>query len=612
MSDYMFMLESHLSPEQNRAVAAIEGAAAAASMPLFLSGGAMRDMGGGFPIRDLDFTVEGNALKLAKILAHVDKNVKVVATDELRRCAELIFPGNVTASISSAVQVRYGKVGGKPQVEPATIHEDLRGRDFTLNAIALSLSRASRGLLLDPTNGQGDLERRELRAVHNYVMYDDPSRMLRLLRLKVRLGFEIEPRTQLQYGNVREAKLEEKIPTRSLLNELRNIADEPNPGELLELLARENLLGLFSPALQAERLNTAGFARLQKGRTLLPFGIAIPINNLSLFLFLVTEKLSPKERAEMTKHLGMSPAEVAESQKLESRAKKLEQSLKPARLNKASLVYQALREAPGELILFLLMRSNERLVLDRIRNYLQKYLPAAHEVTDKDPALAGIDPASPKFKKAKDHVIFAKLDARVRKVPTPEPEPVPAGPPPKGVPSAAQRPPAPLARATAPSILPKPPVPMPKAVAAPAPRSFPMPAPKAVPAPPPRPAPAPPPAPPPVKPAPPSKPVAPPKQAPAAKQAAPAKLAAPAKPAAVSKAPAPPKPAASKAVHPSKPKSAPPKVKSAPPKAKPASPKAKSAPPKPKSRPPSKKGRATKPAAPAKKPAARARSAKKR
>ena len=415
MSDYMFMLESHLSPEQNRAVLAIEAAASAASMPLFLTGGAMRDMGGGFPIRDLDFTVEGNAIKLARAMIHADKSIALITTDEVRRCAELAFPGGVTASISSAHQARFPKAGGKPVVEPATIHEDLRGRDFTVNAIALSLSRASRGLLLDPTNGQGDLERRELRTVTNYTLYDDPSRILRMLRLKVRLGFNIEERTQLQYGNVREARLEEKIQPRALLQELRRMADEPNPGELLELLAQERLLPLFSKALTTEKLNTAGFSKLQKIRLTIPFGVDFPINNLSLFLFLMTEKMSPKERSEMASRLGMSKEEVQEYQKLEARAKKLESALRSPRLKKASLIYQALRDAPGELVLLLLMRSNQRLVTDRLRNYVQKYLPMANEVTDKDPALAHLDPKSPKFQKAKDALIAAKLDARVRK-----------------------------------------------------------------------------------------------------------------------------------------------------------------------------------------------------
>ena len=79
-----------------------------------------------------------------------------------------------------------------------------RGRDFTINSIALSLNPASRGLLLDPNNGVGDLERRELRAVSNYTLYDDPIRLLRMLRFKVRLGFTIEERTKMQYDNARE------------------------------------------------------------------------------------------------------------------------------------------------------------------------------------------------------------------------------------------------------------------------------------------------------------------------------------------------------------------------------------------------------------------------
>ena len=75
------------------------------------------------------------------------------------------FSGNVLASVSMARQEKYPKPAAKPQIQPSTIHEDLRCRDFTVNAIALSLGKASRGLLLDPTNGLGDLDYKELRAV---------------------------------------------------------------------------------------------------------------------------------------------------------------------------------------------------------------------------------------------------------------------------------------------------------------------------------------------------------------------------------------------------------------------------------------------------------------
>src|ERR1700730_11298446 len=64
MSDYMFMLESHLSSDQSRVVAEFQTAANHANTNIFLTGGAMRDMLGGFPILEIDFTVEGNAIKL--------------------------------------------------------------------------------------------------------------------------------------------------------------------------------------------------------------------------------------------------------------------------------------------------------------------------------------------------------------------------------------------------------------------------------------------------------------------------------------------------------------------------------------------------------------------
>src|SRR4051812_16495995 len=152
MSDYIYMLESHLSPDQNRVVADVQAAASQANVNLFLTGGAMRDMLAGYRIRDLDFVVEGNALKLAKAVAEAT-GAKTLSVDEHRKAVELLFPSGVTVQIAMSRQEKYGKTGARPQISAATIQDDLRGRDFTCNAIALSLTRASRGLLLDPMNG---------------------------------------------------------------------------------------------------------------------------------------------------------------------------------------------------------------------------------------------------------------------------------------------------------------------------------------------------------------------------------------------------------------------------------------------------------------------------
>jgi tRNA nucleotidyltransferase/poly(A) polymerase len=440
MSDYMFMLENHLTPEQNRVLVEVESAAAVAGVNLFLSGGAVRDMIGGFPIRDLDFTVEGPALKIAKTIAQ-RAGGEIVSTDEHRKRAELRFPGGVTAEIGMARLERFGKPGAKPQVTPATIHEDLRGRDFTVNSLALSLNRASRGLLLDPNNGLSDLERRELRASGNYTLYDDPIRLLRLIRFRVRLGFEIAERTRSQYENARAAEVEKTISPQAFNQELLNIAAEPNPGDILQALEQEKLLPLIAPFLAGAKLNLPGFAKLLKARQLLPFGVDVHIDSPALFFYLLNEKLTPKERTELARAIAMDKSVSDRWQKLEARAKKLEKELKASGLQKPSALYHLLVKAPGEQVLFLLVKSTERLVLDRIRNYYQKYLPAALEITDRDVVAAGGQPGTPKFQKLRDQLIAAKLDARPKKPPTPPveeppPAPAPAAPGRGGQPSA--------------------------------------------------------------------------------------------------------------------------------------------------------------------------------
>jgi tRNA nucleotidyltransferase (CCA-adding enzyme) len=404
----MFMLENHLNGEQIRFVAALQAAADAVNVNVFLAGGAMRDMLGGFPIRDLDFVVESHGIKMAKDLA-AKTGATIVSTDELRKSAELVLPGGATVQVAMAKTEKYLKAGGKPHVTPASIHEDLRCRDFTINSIALSMGKASKGLLLDPTNGLADLERRELRSVHNYVLYDDPVRLWRLIRLKIRLGFQVEERTQSQYQNAREAEMERHIAPRALFEQLRQTANELNPGDVLKALEEEKLL---------------------KVRQLMPFGIDMAVNNFALLLHLLTEKLSPKERVAMMKAIAAERSDTDAVAKMQAKARKLESALKSAKLQKPSKIYAVIAPEAGETILFLYMQTTQRIVQDRIRNYLQKYLPAAAEITDKDIETEGLKPGTPKFVKRKAELIAKRLDARPKKVePIPIPEPVvPAGP----------------------------------------------------------------------------------------------------------------------------------------------------------------------------------------
>jgi hypothetical protein len=149
----------------------------------------------------------------------------------------------------------------------------------------------------------------------------------------------------------------------------------------------------------------------------MPFGIEIPTDYLSLFLYLLTEKLTGKEKAAVLAAAGVPKEAASALGKLESRAKKLEKELQSASLTRPSRVYKALVKQPGELILFLLIHSTQRVVQDRIKNYLQKYLLTAQEVMDAEVAAAsGAAAGTPKFAKMKEQMTNQRLDARPKKV----------------------------------------------------------------------------------------------------------------------------------------------------------------------------------------------------
>jgi tRNA nucleotidyltransferase/poly(A) polymerase len=424
MSDYIYMLESHLSPDQNRVVEETQAAAGLANVNVFLTGGAMRDMLAGFRIRDLDFVVEGNALKIAKAICERTGAV-TVSTDENRKTAELVFPSGVTAQIAMSRQDKYSRAGAKPQVSPATIQEDLRGRDFTCNAIALSLNRASRGLLLDPMNGLADIERKELRAISTYGFYDDPSRLLRLVRYRVRMGYTVEERTQMQVANAREAEVEKYIPARALGEELKRISAEDSPTEIFKGLEEAGLLPLFSPALLT-KLNVQGLARYEKAIRVLPDDARWRAARFGTFLFCLTEKLSPKDKQALIKATDMPKGDVDQWQKIDARAKKLEAALRAPRVRKPSHVYHIAAAAAPEDVLFVLYHSALKPIQERLRNHFQKYVPMVQEITPEEWATIEPKPGTPKYAKARDEFISEILNRKPKKpveeeVPPPTP-----------------------------------------------------------------------------------------------------------------------------------------------------------------------------------------------
>src|SRR5438128_4248650 len=264
MPDYMFLLESRLSPEQRAAMMRVQELAAATVANVYLVGGAVRDLISGMPIRDLDLVLEGNPFRLVRELEK--GGARILEEDERLRHVELIFAGDADGSIASARDDVYHRPGTKPEIRWSTIMEDLRRRDFSLNAIAISLNPASRGLLLDPTNGLADLEKREVRALSIHSFTNQPVRLLRVLRFAARMGFKLEQRTQEWFDLAIERDLHHSITPEDAGGELRALAREEQPSGTLKSWEEHGLMEIVHPVLAKKKPDYEAINRLSKAR----------------------------------------------------------------------------------------------------------------------------------------------------------------------------------------------------------------------------------------------------------------------------------------------------------------------------------------------------------
>ncbi|HVW48635.1 MAG TPA: hypothetical protein VHA76_16375 [Solirubrobacterales bacterium] len=200
--------------------------AAAAPEPVYLVGGAVRDLLLGRHRADIDLVVEGDPAALAASLG-------VEVTESHSRFGTLkVRLGEEELDIAASRRERYARPGALPEVElGAPIRTDLARRDFTVNAMAVPLAEPRE--LIDPYDGQVDLEAGVLRAIHPDSFVDDPTRAIRAARYAARFGLAVEPETRRRLP---ATDLSTVTPERRW-SELRKLAEEESGVRGLELLA---------------------------------------------------------------------------------------------------------------------------------------------------------------------------------------------------------------------------------------------------------------------------------------------------------------------------------------------------------------------------------------
>jgi tRNA nucleotidyltransferase/poly(A) polymerase len=410
MPDYMFLLESRLLPEQRAAMVRVQELSAALGFNVYLTGGTVRDLITGASLRDLDFTVEGNPSKIARELEK--GGAKVLHEDEKLRHIEILFAGDCEGSISGARDDHYVRPGTRPEIRWSTIMEDLRRRDFSLNAIAISLNPASRGLLLDPTNGLSDIERGEVRALTIHSFTNQPVRLLRVLRFASRMGFKLEQRTQDWFALAMERDLHHSITPEDAGAELEGLAREENPTATLESWEEYDLMEVVHPLLAKKKPDYEAVKRLSKVRDDLMMAGLRP-RLATPMLLAILGRLKDREQSSLLGKLGFRAAEIDALEGFAENAEAVGKELTGKKLNSAIDAYRFLEKVPLEKLAYLLAESRNSTALSKIRAYLNKWRPLRSGLSAVREELARIGmPEGPKFEAVVDQMFAVQLNGK--------------------------------------------------------------------------------------------------------------------------------------------------------------------------------------------------------
>jgi tRNA nucleotidyltransferase (CCA-adding enzyme) len=410
MPDYMFLLESRLSPEQRAAMLRVQELAAAMGFNVYLTGGTVRDLITGATLRDLDFTVEGNPSKIARELEK--GGAKVLSEDEKLRHVEMLFAGEVEGSLSAARDEYYVRPGTRPEIRWSTIMEDLRRRDFSLNAIAISLNPASRGLLLDPTNGLSDIEHGEIRALTIHSFTNQPMRLLRAIRVAARMGFKLESRTQEWFNLAIERELQKTITPEDAGHELRGLAREERPQLVLKEWDEQNLLELVHPLLEKKHPDYEAISRLIKVRDEL-FMAGFRPRLATPMMLAILGHLKDRELGSLLSKLGFRSAEIAEIEEFPEKATDAQKDLAGKKAKTPIEAYRYIEKLPLEIVAYTLAESNNSSAVSKIKSYLHKWRPIRQALPVVVNELEALGMArGPKFDQIVDEVFAVQLNGR--------------------------------------------------------------------------------------------------------------------------------------------------------------------------------------------------------
>ncbi len=378
----------------------------------YIVGGFVRDLYLKVPNFDIDFVVEGDGIKFAEELAK--KLSCQVLTHKRFGTATITGLAGFKADIASARKEIYEKPAALPTVSYGVIQDDLFRRDFTINAMAISINSSSFGELIDFYGGQDDLKKRLVRALHPLSFIDDPTRILRAVRFEQRYDFKIEAYTRSWIKTSVKRNMLGVVQKHRLRDEIVLIFKEAVPYKILRRL--HNLSGFsyiskdmrLYPRLvnyfhEAERRISWYRQHFSHRRHIEPY-----IVFMSLFFYSLRLKEIKKIMSDFAFHKGESSRIISLKENFVSTKKGL--------LKKnisSSAVYRLLEPLAYEVILSIIAMAGNKLVSSKVDDFLAVYNGQRLSIKGEDLSELGIGPG-PHFKKILHEILMAKIDGKVK------------------------------------------------------------------------------------------------------------------------------------------------------------------------------------------------------
>ncbi len=372
--------------------------AASEGRNLYLVGGVVRDLLLGRLNHDLDLVVEGDAIILAEQLTEINR---AKATFHTRfRTATLKWDG-WSIDLVTARSETYSKPGALPAITPGLIDTDLYRRDFTVNTLAVELSPARWGELIDLYDGAVDLKKRLIRILHENSFIDDATRIWRAVRYEQRLDFRLEPDTlKLLKLNI---DMLDTISSDRIRHELELVLEEELPEKALRRASELGVLEKLHPGLECDSWLIQKFRSAREAA-------APDMPSVEVYLALLTFRFTTEEMDEFILKYRLRKAESKTLRDTAALRARLGELADPA--IKRSKIYKILHGCSKPALAAVSIAADSPVV----KRYIDLYLTELHYVkpnlTGKDLRRLGYEPG-PRMKQILDFLLEAKLDGVV-------------------------------------------------------------------------------------------------------------------------------------------------------------------------------------------------------